>query len=116
MTTKYIFRKAIQDMVPEFVLKKKKWGFTFNSYIQYRKDLKDAARQVLTPAKVRDLGLFNYGFVQAVLRHPPHPRLRWHYFTLWMMVGFHIWHDMFISGFDTARRHQPKQIETNSTG
>jgi asparagine synthase (glutamine-hydrolysing) len=113
MTTKYIFRKAIQDMVPEFVLKKKKWGFTFNSYIQYRKDLKDAVQQVLTPAKVRDLGLFNYGFIQAVLRHPPHPRLRWHYFTLWMMVGFHIWHDMFISGFHRADPNRPKQIDTS---
>ena len=27
----------------------------------------------------------------------PHQRLRWHYFLLWQMIGFEIWHDTFIA-------------------
>ena len=26
----------------------------------------------------------------------PHQRLRWHYFLLWQMIGFEMWHEMFI--------------------
>jgi asparagine synthase (glutamine-hydrolysing) len=96
MRTKYIFKKAMRGIVPEFVLKKKKWGFAFNPYFEFQKDLKETAQKILTPARVKELGLFNYSFVKNVLNHRPHPRLRWHYFTLWMMVGFHIWHEMFI--------------------
>ncbi len=94
--TKYIFKKAMRGVVPEFVLTKKKWGFAFNPYFEFQKDLKETAQRVLTPRRVKELGLFNYDFIKKVLEHRPHPRLRWHYFTLWMMVGFHIWHDMFI--------------------
>jgi asparagine synthase (glutamine-hydrolysing) len=96
MKTKYIFKKAMAGLVPDFVLQKKKWGFAFNPYFQFQKDLKETAERVLTPERVKALGLFNDGFIRKVLRHRAHPRLRWHYFTLWMMVGFHIWHDMFI--------------------
>lgn len=96
MKTKYIFKKAMCGTVPEFVLRKKKWGFAFDPYFEFQKDLKETAQKILTPKRVKELGLFNYGFVTNILNHRPHPRLRWHYFTLWMMVGFHIWHDMFI--------------------
>jgi asparagine synthase (glutamine-hydrolysing) len=94
--TKYIFRKAMQGILPEFVMRKKKWGFAFNPYYEFQKDLKKIAQQLLTQRQVKEVGLFNFSFIEAVLSHPPHPRLRWHYFALWMMVGFHIWHDMFM--------------------
>ena len=25
----------------------------------------------------------------------PHPRLRWHYFMLWQMIGVELWRDIF---------------------
>jgi asparagine synthase (glutamine-hydrolysing) len=95
MKTKSIFKKAMRGVLPHFVLHKKKWGFAFNPYYEFQKDLRETAQQVLTPRRVKELGLFNYDFVKKVLEHSPHPRLRWHYFTLWMMLGFHVWHDMF---------------------
>jgi asparagine synthase (glutamine-hydrolysing) len=98
MKTKSIFKKAMRGVLPGFVLHKKKWGFAFNPYYEFQKDLRETAQQVLTPRRVKELGLFNYDFVKKVLEHSPHPRLRWHYFTLWMMVGFHIWHEMFFRG------------------
>jgi asparagine synthase (glutamine-hydrolysing) len=94
--TKSLFRKAVSGYLPEKILKKKKWGFTFNPYYQFRKDLKIAVREGLTPQTVKDLGFFNYEFIEKVLEHPPHPRLRWHYFMIWIMLGFHQWHDIFI--------------------
>ncbi|SPF50170.1 putative Asparagine synthetase (glutamine-hydrolyzing) 1 [Syntrophobacter sp. SbD1] len=94
--TKSLFRKAMSAYLPEPILNKKKWGFSFNPYYQFQKDLKIAIQERLTPQTVKELGFFNYEFIEKILKHPPHPRLRWHYFMLWVMLGFHQWHDIFI--------------------
>jgi len=94
--TKSLFRKAVSAYLPEPILKKKKWGFSFNPYYQFQKDLKTAVQDRLSRQTVKELGFFNYEFIEKILKHPPHPRLRWHYFMLWVMLGFHQWHDIFI--------------------
>jgi asparagine synthase (glutamine-hydrolysing) len=94
--TKSLFRMAVSPYLPQPILKKKKWGFTFNPYHQFRKDLKTAVQEQLTRQAVKDLGFFNYEFIEKILKHPPHPRLRWHYFMIWVMLGFHQWYDIFI--------------------
>jgi len=94
--TKYLFRKAVASYLPEPILKKKKWGFSFNPYYQFQKDLKKAVQDRLTKQAVDELGFFNFGFIEKVLKHHPHPRLRWHYFMIWVMLGFHQWYDLFI--------------------
>lgn len=96
--TKYIFRKAMTGLLPEHALKKKKWGFTFNPYYQFQKDLKPVAEQILTRPRVEARGWFNYAYLRRILDHPPHPRLRWHYFILWLAVGLEIWAQMFLEG------------------
>jgi asparagine synthase (glutamine-hydrolysing) len=95
--TKYLFRKAVGKYLPESIRNKKKWGFAFNPYYQFQKDLKVAVQDQLTRESVDGLGFFNYSFIEEILRHPPHPRLRWHYFMIWVMLGFHQWYDIFIN-------------------
>ncbi len=95
---KRLFRRALHGILPEHALRKKKWGFSFNPYYQFQKDLRRVAEQILTRERVERDGWFNYRYLRQILEHPPHPRLRWHYFFLWNVVGFHIWHDMFITG------------------
>ena len=96
--TKYIFRRGMRGILPEHALRKSKWGFSFNPFHQFQKDLRAVANQVLTRERVEGLGWFNYAYLRRILDHPPHPRLRWHYFFVWLAVGLHIWHDMFIVG------------------
>lgn len=96
--TKYIFRRAMEGVLPEHALRKPKWGFSFNPYHQFQKDLREVGNKVLTRERVNELGWFNYDYLRRILDHPPHPRLRWHYFFVWLVVGLHIWHDMFIAG------------------
>jgi hypothetical protein len=62
------------------------------------KDLRIVAERILTPRRVAEVGWFNYEWIRNVVQHPPHPRMRWHYFMLWMMVGFEIWRQMFLAG------------------
>ena len=96
--TKYIFRKAMAGLLPDHTLRKQKWGFSFNPYYQFQKDLKRVAERVLTRQRVEARGWFNYAYLRRILGHPPSPRLRWHYFLLWLVVGLEIWGQMFLEG------------------
>lgn len=95
--SKYILKRAMQGVLTPQVLEKPKWGFTFSSYHQFGKDLKTAAERILTRERVEEVGWFNPAWIRSVLEHPPHPRMRWHYFMLWMMVGFEVWRQMFLA-------------------
>jgi asparagine synthase (glutamine-hydrolysing) len=100
--TKYIFRKAMTGMLPDHAIRKRKWGFSFNPYYQFQKDLKDVAERVLTRGRVQARGWFNYAYLRRIIDHAPHPRLRWHYFYLWIALGLEIWTQMFLEGSVTA--------------
>ena len=97
-TTKHLFRRAMSGMLPEHTLKKPKWGFSFNPHLQFQKDLRTVAQRVLTRQRVEERGWFNFEFIQRILDHRPHRRLRWHYFFIWLAVGLEIWAQMFLDG------------------
>ena len=97
MHLKYCFREAMRGLLPEEIIKKKKWGFTFNPYLQFKKDLKHTAETILSKKRINQEGIFNYSYIEKILKHPPSPRLRWHYFYLWILIGFHLWEDIFLN-------------------
>ncbi|BFN36437.1 asparagine synthase (glutamine-hydrolyzing) [Fidelibacter multiformis] len=103
--TKDLFRKAMEPYLPEKITQKKKWGFTVNPYLQFKKDLKDVCEKVLTRDIVEKQGLFNYEYIRKILDAPPHPRLRWHYNFLWVIMGLAVWQKMFIESDAFAERH-----------
>lgn len=98
---KGLLKKALTGVLPEQVLAKKKWGFTFDPVEQYKKDLRSLALEVLTPDRLGSSGVFNPEFVRRVLDAKPHPRLRWHYFMLWQMIGVELWRDIFMGSQHT---------------
>jgi asparagine synthase (glutamine-hydrolysing) len=96
---KGLLKEALRGSVlPDRVLDKKKWGFTFDPVEQYKKDLGTMARELLTPERLRRSGIFNPDFVRSVVRAAPHQRLRWHYFLLWQMIGVELWQELFTRG------------------
>ena len=94
-TTKWILREAMKDILPQKNLEKAKWGFTFNPYLQFQKDLKTKAKLILNEETIKKDKLFNYKFIEQILNHPPHPRMRWHYNYIWLLIGFYIWKKRF---------------------
>lgn len=93
--TKTLWKESIGPVLPDWILKKKKQGFTFSSYHQWQKDLRSAVEREITPQWCSDAGLFNYSFVKQLLDYPAHANLRWHYFMAWMMLGVKEWMDVF---------------------
>lgn len=93
---KAVLKKSMEGILPPETLNKPKWGFTFDSYYQFQKDLKGLAERELTESFIREQGLFNYRFIKSILHHPPHRWMRWHYFLLWLILGVKVWEDLFI--------------------
>ena len=109
--TKALMRKALQPHLPEKILRKKKWGFTFNPFLQYQKDLKTTAERILTRERIERDGIFNYDYIRAIFDAPPRPRMRWHYNFIWVLMGFYIWKQMYIdSNAFTERQFELEQF------
>jgi asparagine synthase (glutamine-hydrolysing) len=102
--TKFLFREAMRDYLPQKIIQKKKWGFTVNAYEQFKKDLKVTVERILTPEFIEEQGIFNYHYIKRILDYPPHPRMRWHYNYLWIAVGIAIWEKMFINSDNFLRK------------
>ena len=97
---KWIAKQPREGWLPRFVLEKRKWGFSFDSVEQARKDLLTTARRALTRDAIERLGVFRYEAVKSIMDSAPHPALRWHFFLLWVILGLHYWHRIFIEGED----------------
>ncbi|MBI4405593.1 MAG: asparagine synthase, partial [Deltaproteobacteria bacterium] len=96
---KRILKRAVAPWLPKQILEKKKWGFSFNPYLLFQTGpLRTFATEILTEKKVKEMGLFSWQWISSVLEARPSPRLRWHYFNLWVMAGFVMWHDIFFGG------------------
>jgi asparagine synthase (glutamine-hydrolysing) len=93
--TKGLFRKAMRNKLPEKIITKKKWGFTVNPYLQFRKDLGEKIHKELTKEYLVKEGIFNPDYINLILNYPSHPKLRWHYNYLWVLLGFKIWKEVF---------------------
>lgn len=108
--TKYLFRKAMLQKLPQDIITKKKWGFTINPYLQFKKDLKNISEQILTKEFIEAQGIFNHNYLKKIINHPPNKNLRWHYNFLWIVLGIAIWQKMFIETND----FQNKQINLDN--
>ena len=95
---KPVMKRALAPLLPPSVLKKKKWGFSFNPYHQFRKDLRSLCLRELDRGFIEEQGIFRYEFVRSVLESRPSPLLRWHYFMIWQILGLKFWQEIFIGG------------------
>ncbi len=91
-------RDALAPVLPAEVLARPKSGFQVDAVAFFRTHLAALASVFLDEATVRRHGLFNPAFVRDVLARPAHRRLRWHYFMLYLMLGAHLWLEMFEHG------------------
>jgi asparagine synthase (glutamine-hydrolysing) len=88
-------RAELAPLLPAGVLNRKKSGFQVDAPDFFKQHLATLADEHLAPHKVRDHGLFNPAFVAFLLQLPAQRRYRWHYFMLYLMIGSHLWLDLF---------------------
>ncbi|HYE65606.1 MAG TPA: asparagine synthase (glutamine-hydrolyzing) [Pyrinomonadaceae bacterium] len=99
-TSKYILKRASAPLLPPFVVRRGKKGFGVPVAEWLKGKLRPLARDLLSPERIRNHGLFDAGYV-ARLQDEHERGVANHRKLLWTLLMFELWHESFI---ETARR------------
>ncbi len=96
-TTKYIFRKAMQDVLPAEVLRQPKAGFAAPVDYWLAHDLKEMVDDLLSPSQLRQRGLFRPERVRAMIDEQRQATNDWS-MQIWQFLTLELWMRMFLDG------------------
>lgn len=97
LSTKVIFRKAMQGILPKSILDRPKQGFSVPLGDWFRKQLKDVIRDTLLSRRFIERGYFNRDAIVAMLDAHTSGRGD-HQSALWSLLMLEMWHRAFIDG------------------
>ncbi len=96
-TTKFIFRRAMRDILPPEVLRQPKAGFAAPVDYWLAHDLKEMLDDLLSPAQLRQRGLFQPAAVQKYIDEHRSGRHDWS-MQLWQFLTLELWMQTFLDG------------------
>ncbi|MGO9088675.1 MAG: asparagine synthase (glutamine-hydrolyzing) [Candidatus Sulfotelmatobacter sp.] len=96
-TTKYIFRRAMQDILPQEVLQQPKAGFAAPVDYWLAHDLKEMLDDLLSPAQLRHRGLFRPEAVRRFVDEHRSGREDWS-MQIWQFLTLELWMQTFLDG------------------
>src|SRR5947199_1305444 len=108
-TTKYIFRRAMRDILPREVLQQPKAGFAAPVDYWLAHDLKDMLSDVLSSSRLRQRGLFRPDAVQRFVDEHRSGRHDWS-MQLWQFLTLELWMQIFLDG--GARQFESEAIRS----
>jgi asparagine synthase (glutamine-hydrolysing) len=94
MTTKWITRQAMRDILPQEVLTKKKMGFNPPLPQWINGELRPVIQQFLSPAAIERRGIFRADAVQKLLRDHEENR-RDNALKIWALLMIEVWQRMY---------------------
>jgi asparagine synthase (glutamine-hydrolysing) len=94
MTTKYVLKKALRDLVPQEILQRKKAGFPVPYEAWMRTELKDWVRSVLLDGETLSRGYFNRSSLEQLIDED----IRFHTCPteIFCLVSLELWHRAFL--------------------
>ena len=95
LETKYIFKQAVQDLVPEEILHRQKQGFGIPLEKWINDQLKDRIRDTLHGYRARQRDYVNPHYLNVLLEEHERGR-RDHSHALWGLFMLELWHRMFV--------------------
>jgi asparagine synthase (glutamine-hydrolysing) len=92
---KYLFKRAIADLLPDPLLAGRKRGFVIPLKLWLRRELSPIVHRLLNPERLRQQGLFHERFYEEFAR--PHLEERADFtWQVWSALMFQLWHVVFI--------------------
>jgi asparagine synthase (glutamine-hydrolysing) len=92
---KYVLIQALKGIVPGQILHRRKQGFSIPLSGWLRGPLRDLAHTYLSADTLKEIGLFNVGMVEQLLRE--HDNLvRNHETKIWTLLTLILWHRLYI--------------------
>jgi asparagine synthase (glutamine-hydrolysing) len=94
-TSKYIFKKTLENRLPENILYRGKQGFSIPVATWLRNELREYAEDILFSDKAKQRNYFDYDYVKKIWNH--HLKgLRDHSDQLWTLLMLELWHRSFM--------------------
>jgi len=113
MTTKYILKRALQDIVPRQIIRRKKHGFGVPVGRWFRTSLKRYLHETLLSPQALRRGYFHEAALRRLIdEHQSGKRDHGH--RLWSLLTFEIWQRIFIDGEKSSWRLETAQSESKS--
>ena len=88
---KYILKKALEGIIPDEILYRKKAGFSIPAAKWFKEDLKDFTLEILSPKNIGDTGILNYDYVKQVWDDHQEGRAE-NSRQLWGLMMFMLWY------------------------
>ena len=93
--TKYIFKKAMENFLPEKILNKKKHGFAVPTNLWFRGALRDYLSEVIFDKTTKSRGYFNFDYIEKLFNLYQNKNQPLDY-QFWLILNFELWHRQFI--------------------
>ena len=110
MTTKYLMRRAMENILPDAILHRPKLGFNLPYKNWLRSELRGLLQETLSESHLRQQGLFEPRYVQALVREHLSGE-RDHAHKLWQLLIFQMWSERYLTG---SRIKQANLVESHS--
>lgn len=94
-TTKYIFKKLMEDKLPKHIVYRKKKGFGMPLARWLKNELKDFCEEILSENKIKSQNLFNYRYIER-LKNEHFSGKRDHRKKIWTLMVFSLWHNKYM--------------------
>lgn len=95
MTTKWIFKKTMERLLPPQNIYRSKEGFSIPIKHWLRNELKELMLHYLSESRIRDAGLFNFGPIKHKIDRHIQGRENYSH-QLWALLVFEIWRENFL--------------------
>jgi len=109
LTTKYILRRSMKDVLPEQILSRSKMGFPVPVGAWFRGQYKSVIDEYVLGERARARGLFDSSYVRSLVERHQHGGEN-HSERLWALVNVEMWLRQFMDG--EATEAEPRETET----
>jgi asparagine synthase (glutamine-hydrolysing) len=106
-TTKHIFRKAMEHVLPDEVLRQPKAGFAAPTDYWLANDLTEMTDDLLSDSNIRSRGLFRPETVQKIVQQHRSGTQDWS-MQMWQFVTLELWMQGFV---DASRSRNNRRAE-----
>jgi asparagine synthase (glutamine-hydrolysing) len=94
---KYVQREALKDLLPRSIRRRGKSLARLRNDLELGRVMDHLADELLTPAALRERGIFDLGYVERARRRPPgQPYPQEQLYRLWTMVLTELWFRTFV--------------------
>ena len=95
MTSKYLLREAVKDLVPEQIIHRRKAGFGAPIRTWLRRDLGEMVDDLLSPERIAARGYFDAAAVRRLITDDREGRSD-NTYRIWALLTLEVWHQVFI--------------------